>query len=220
MTKILPHFVSLLVSTFSVALYFASIAHGDSITFYEDEYYRGRSFRVDGAGEISNLRTKDLGLNDNFNDEISSIAIDGNFSLTLYENNDFQGASVTINLSRPYLTYLSFSDWEDRVSSIKWTPLSPSSEKSVAIFYDQPNFRGNSFTISGDGDVYKLADKRRGSSRRNWNDQIRSIKIFGGNTLVVLYRDSKYRGATTSFNQSVTNLGGFSAVASSVKVFD
>lgn len=222
MIKIKSFLSTILVSVFTLTLglFSASAAYGDSITFFEDEYYRGESFRVEGAGEISNLRKKDLGALDNFNDEISSIAISGNFSLTLYEDSNFQGASVTITLSRPYLNYLSSSDWNDRVSSIKWTPLSPTSEKSQAIFYDQPNFTGNSFTITGNGSVYKLNEKRRGSSKRNWNDQIRSVKIFGNNTLVVLYRDSKYRGGSTSFTSSSANLRGFSAVASSVKVFD
>jgi len=197
-------------------------AFGDSITFYEDEYYRGRSFRVDNAGEISNLRDKDLGANDNFNDEISSISIDGNFKLTLFEDNDFRGRSVSINLSRPFLDVLSSISWDDRVSSIKWEPLGNVEEQVVVIFYDQANFRGNSFIIRGSGDVYKLNDKKRGSSRRNWNDQIRSVKISGLNTLVELYAHSKYRGRLVSLTQSQSSLTGYSfvAAASSVKVFD
>ncbi len=206
--------LTLLLSLSTVCSAYAA----DSITFYEDEYYSGRSFRLEGSGQISNLRDKDLGSTDNFNDEISSILISGNFKLTLYENKDFGGQSVEINLSRPYLDVLSNDDWNDRISSIKWEPLTPASEAPKVVFYDQANFRGNSFVINGDGSISRLIDKRRG--RLNWNDQIRSVKVFGKNPLVILYRDARYKGGSTSIISSTANLGRFNAVASSLKVYD
>ena len=220
MTTSLPFKLTALVILIATA--FPGLATAaPSITFYEAPSYGGDFFQVTGSGEISNLRNKSItGGLDNWNDEISSIWFQGDFRLTLYRDINFQGSSVTISLSRSYLGSIDGNFWDDTVSSIRWEPLF-GGDSATAIFYDQPNYTGNSFTVSGYKQISRLIDKRRGgSSRRNWNDQIRSVRLLGDTTEVILYSDSRFRGASLVVSQSIPNLRnlGFSATASSLKL--
>jgi len=206
---------ALLYLVLSAQLVFAE----DRIYLFEDESFYGDEIILTGAGENSDLRTKDLRLNDNWNDEISSIYFDGDFKLTVYEDKDFQGRSETIRTSQLSLDNLLGRNWENRISSIRWEPIDDNAQP-MAVFYEGINYTGKSFYIYAPGKVSRLIDKRRGS--RNWNDQIRSVKIYGAYTSAVLYADARFRGRKLRVNDDIPNLGtlGFRAIASSVKVED
>jgi hypothetical protein len=87
-------------------------ATNNVITFYEDCDYKGK---------YTNLIVDDIPQNNDYNldrlrkygienDSISSIKVPKGFSVTLYEHNDFQGNSITVNGDIDCLTKLNFND--------------------------------------------------------------------------------------------------------------
>lgn len=191
------------------------------IVFYQNPNYTGDSFEVQGAGEISDLNRKSRRGFNNWNDVISSIDLIGDFKVTLYRDRNFSGPSVVGTASARTMFNLAGQNWDNQVTSLRWEPIGNSGDAQV-IFFDRPNYQGNSFILFAGDALSKLRSKRRGSRFRNWNDEIRSVRIIGSDVLVTLYSEERYRGPRVTLSRSTPSLSssGFSAVASSVLISD
>jgi hypothetical protein len=85
-------------------------------------------------------------------------------------------------------------------------------------FYQDSEFRGDSFTLEAGDSIENLAMERfpNGSGA---NDRISSIRIEGS-AEVIVYRDSRFRGATLRLTRDVRNLaqgGEWNDVISSIR---
>jgi hypothetical protein len=81
------------------------------VCFYEDSNFGGRSWCGGPRQQNSDLTTRDM----NFNDKISSIKIEGDASIFVYEDTGFRGKSQWIRNTLPNVG----SFWNDRISSFK-----------------------------------------------------------------------------------------------------
>jgi hypothetical protein len=75
--------------------------------FYMDEDYRGDSFCVNSGEQLRNV-------GDRFNDRISSIRVFGRARVTVYENENFSGASRSYNHDIPNL-----GNFNDKTTSLE-----------------------------------------------------------------------------------------------------
>src|SRR5688572_16859995 len=71
-------------------------------------------------------------------------------------------------------------------------------------FYQDADFRGGSFTLEAGDEIANLT-MQQFSNGSGANDRISSIRIEGP-IEVVVYRDSRFRGATRRLNRDVRNL--------------
>lgn len=198
--------------------------HADAeqrVILYEHPNYAGHTLPLYGADGIADLHDKDRGATGDWNDRISSVEFAGSFRVTFYSEADFQGPSVSITSSRSTLYDLSGLNWNDTISSIRWEPISAVETKAQAIFYENVNFGGRSFTLYPSDTIKDLRTKKRGTPVKTFNDQIRSVRIFGRGTTVQLFEDRNFAGSRTGLSKSNGNLGtiNFSRKASSVKVY-
>lgn len=203
----------------------------DYVTFYSMPGFRGDSFTVESAGEISSLTSRRLdffsGLSSfssqrrtNWDNAISSIEFNGAFKVTLYTEKNFQGASKSFTVSARTLGTASRISLDNQTSSIAWEPLADGQGQPRAIFYNRDNFQGDSFILYPNDSISKLKTKRRNSRSKNWDDEIRSIRIVGADLTLILYADKEYRGQRVTIRSDANSLSpvGFGAAASSVRV--
>jgi hypothetical protein len=218
---VFSQFIALVAAAISVFGFSAISSAQPRIVFYQNPNYTGDSFEVQGAGEISDLNRKSRRGFNNWNDVISSIELIGDFKITLFRDRNFSGPSVIGTASARTMFNLAGQNWDNQVTSMRWEPVGNSSDAQV-IFYDRPNYQGNSFILFSGDALSKLRNKRRGSRFRNWNDEIRSVRIIGSDVLVTLYTEERYRGPRVTLSRNTPSLSssGFSAVASSVLISD
>jgi len=153
------------------------VASGYSITLYENANYSGKSITYTGDNNC---------LNRDWNDKVSSIYIarnnnnGGNWNngnnnnnnnsydqVTIFENEDFGGRSVSLRVgSYANLSRVGFS--QKALSSIQL----PAGWK--VVLYDQPNFRGSSYTVLRTKDKFHLS---------GWNDRAASMIIYSSGGL-------------------------------------
>ena len=142
---------------------------GYSITLYTDANYRGR--RISYNNDVNCLSGE-------WNDQISSVYVTYNYnnsgnnnntninnnwgSVILYEDENFGGRSVSLGAgSYAYLPNAGFS--ENTLSSLQL----PRGWK--VVLYDQPNFRGNSYTVLRTKDRFNIS---------GWGDRASSLIIY------------------------------------------
>lgn len=147
------------------------VPSGYSITLYTDANYRGR--RISYNNDVNCLSSE-------WNDQISSVYITydrynsgGNNNnnnnnnnnwgtVTIYEDENFNGRSVTLGPgSYDYLPKVGFRD--NALSSLQL----PQGWK--VVLYDQPNFRGNSYTVLRTKDRFNFS---------GWGDRASSMIIY------------------------------------------
>jgi|GEM_PF-5118670 len=203
----------------------------DFVTFYESPGFRGASFTVESAGEISSLSARQLdfysGLTGfssrqrvSWDNVISSIAFNGAFKVTLFSERNFAGTQVSYTTSQRNLAAKNRIVIDNQTSSLKWEPLLEGQGQPRVIFYDRQNFEGNSFFLYPGDTIGKLSTKRRDSRRKDWDDEIRSVRVVGSEVRVILYADKEYDNKRVTIRSDASSLLpiGFSAVASSVRV--
>ena len=130
---------------------------------------------------------------DNWNDEISSIKINKNYQVTVYEHGDLKGKKTTITSDQANLKMMK---WNDKISSFKVEKFNP--ESNISSLYENSHFSGK-FTTLGIGEYRSL-------NKQTWfNDKISSIKINEGYK-IILYKDSDFKGAKKTLYSSYTSL--------------
>ena len=188
------------------------VARGCRVTLYELSGYRGRSVEL-------TERDNDLGNTRLGRDSVSSLRVDcrggggyeggGPRGVTLYRDADLEGPSMTFDEDVPDLERTRFG--ARRASSIEVPP------GCMATLFTEPNYRGRSTT-------FRESDNRLKNTAVG-NDTASSMRVdCGGHRHrppsddrpptweqppagVTLYRDSKMRGASETFNLDVPDLG-------------
>lgn len=89
----------------------------DGACFYKDAHFRGDYFCMRIGESFDSLPS-------GFNDKISSIRLQGRVRVTLYNDDQFRGISLTVDRSVEDLSHIRKQDdphktWNDRVSSIR-----------------------------------------------------------------------------------------------------
>jgi hypothetical protein len=168
---------------------------------YGDCNYQGKSSGL----FIGRYALADLVAQGVSNDDISSLKVEPGYRVTLYENDNFEGTSLTMNEDQSCLP----EDWNDRVSSLTVEPVSP----AVTVFKDC-NFMGRA-TYLPVGD-YTLTDLlAMGIS----NDDISSLQVAPG-FQATLYTDDIFFGSRFTFDTDASCLveAGANDLISSLKV--
>lgn len=142
------------------------------------------------------------------NDDITSITVPPGWTVTLFENDNFTGASLVRTAND---NFLSGGTWNDRVSSLTVTP--PASTAVLTVFQDC-NSGGYAVGLpSGSYDMFAL--QRAGVV----NDDISSFQLAAGRT-VTLFNEFNFTGASiaqTASNSCLVGVG-FNDNVSSLRV--
>ena len=155
----------------------------DQVTVYRDCYFKSVS-KSFGEG---NFRDYDLGVG---NDKISSLKIPRGWIVTVYENNNFDGASRVFTHTVDCVP----QGWNDRISSMRVSRLSNYYTNNPVVVYRDCNYRSESQSF-GEG-WYRDYELGVG------NDKISSLKIPYGWTVTV-YQDDNYKGASITYNNDI-----------------
>ncbi|MDM8568154.1 peptidase inhibitor family I36 protein [Thiotrichales bacterium HSG1] len=173
--------------------------------FYEDARYEGKRFCLRVLEGKNTYKISDVNQHiAGFHDEISSIKVGSQTSVTLYKDAKFKGDSKILQGSG-YVG--NFNDEADSVEIF-----SPALT-GWACFYEHTNFGGKE-------QCYEIETGQNGRwvpwVGDNMNDEISSIKM-GPNIEVVIYEHSNFGGNSKTFNSS-GYVSGFNDEASSLKI--
>ncbi|CQD38103.1 peptidase inhibitor family I36 protein [Yersinia mollaretii] len=156
---------------------FDALADQPQVCFYKDSHYNGDSICATEGDIINILPLK-------WNDRISSISVPKGMVVTVYEDGDFSGLSLTLKESVDLLSSKGEKGFNDAISSF--------SIKHAACFYEYDQFLGGSICLSG-GEKIDLYKGLESHIDRSLNDRISSIKV-PENMQVTLFKDDNYNG--------------------------
>ena len=199
---------SAILAAVALTLTYASIASAQIIrrsssdaglTVYTNANFSGVSATL--RSDIPNFAA--LGLND----QISSFRVARNQRWEVCDAANYRGRCTTISGSESSLRE---SGWENRISSARLVAFDNSRSRRPArlVFYTQPNFRGQSFTLV-EGQ----------SSLPDNMDRIRSVQVMGG--IWQVCPDNR-RGRCVALSSNVSNLNtvGIRGNIGSVRLID
>ena len=179
----------------------------NGVCFYENINYSGPYFCTNANANNPLVE---------MNDRISSIRVFGNAEVTVYQDRDFEGRSRTFASD---MNDLRRDGWNDAISSVRVRPGAASADRwgrpavpaNGACFYEDTNFRGQSFCVPR-GATYSALP-------RGFNDRISSVRVFG-NGEVVLFQNDNFRGRSEVVRGDVRDLrGNWQDNVSSLRVF-
>jgi len=162
----------------------ASTAAADSVTFYQDDNYRGRHFTADQP--VTNFARN------GFNDPVRSAVVhEGRWEICL--DSDFRsGCSIFAPGAYP-----SLGAYAGQIGSVRPVDGRYSSERSNdvgryrearATLYERPNLSGRSFPLN---------DAMPNLSRTGFNDRASSLRVESG--YWIFCSDSEFRGECRTF---------------------
>ncbi len=153
-------------------------------------FYRG--FNFSGRKQVFHRDVSDLGNSRLGNDRLSSLHIPPGYVVTLYEHNNYRGASEEITQSDGNLTDNRIGD--NRVSSIR---IRYEPEPEGVILFDQPGFRGQPHVLIGFFPDLHKSDIG--------NDTISSLRVPPG-FIVTLYEHTHFAGTSEVLTGDDRNL--------------
>ncbi len=189
----------------AITLAAAGSAAADSITFYQDDNYRGRQFTADQS--VANF-----GRN-GFNDQVSSAVVhDGHWEICV--DSEFRGSCGVLGPG----AYPNLGAYAGRVSSVRPVdgrhadnrPDNRSDDRgrnreARATLYEGPNLSGRS---------YPLNDIMPNMGRTGFNDRASSLRVDRG--YWIFCSDSEFRGECRTFGPGeYASLPGLNNVISS-----
>lgn len=160
-----------------------------------------QNFNYEGQMWLLNASVADFQLIHGLNDQISSIRLGPNTTVTLYEAIGFQGRQQTFTKDTPTINSPVFGN--DTASSMRINfsgqtePIIALKTGEVAVYQDA-NYRGRVWIFNA-----SVADLRTVEAA---NDQASSIRL-GPNTSVTLYDAISYQGKQQTFTQDTPWLG-------------
>ena len=172
--------------------YERNYSNNEAVTLYMDCNYRGYSKSL-GEGSY---RVYELGIS---NDQLSSIRVPRGYSITLYQDDNFQGSSTRYEEDIPCLPV----NWNDRTSSIvitrRWNNFGWNNNNNAVVvtLFSDCNYGGLNKSL-GTG-TYKYYELGIG------NDQLSSIRISNGYSLV-LFQDDNFQGQSITYLDDVACL--------------
>lgn len=186
---------------------------------YSGQNYSGASYRLMPGEELHSTRQLDsTGLWPAQEYMVGSIEVQGEVSLHIYNDDQFQGNLMKVSQSisdirrirnRPIgsLRLLSTAvvkpPTQPRVSSPEPRSFTRTSKGGEVRLYDDSGFNGQSIVFDKLEVVGDL--KRMNRSSQNWNDRISSIYIKGDYS-VILFQDANFKGYSLRIDESVSNM--------------
>lgn len=179
----------------------AGSAAADSITFYQDDNYRGRHFTADQ--QVTNFARN------GFNDIVNSAVVhEGRWEICI--DSDFRGACSVLAPG----AYPNLGAYAGRISSVRPVDSRYSRERSDdrsryhaarATLYEGPNLSGRSFPLN---------DAMPNLGRTGFNDRASSLRVDSG--YWIFCSDSEFRGECRTFGPGeYASLPGLNNVISS-----
>ena len=179
----------------------AGSAAADSVTFYQDDQFRGRSFTADRP--VSNFAR------DGFNDRVHSAVVhEGRWEICV--DSDFRGGCSVLAPG----AYPNLGAYAGRISSVRPVDGRHSGERSDdrgrsrearATLYEGPNLSGRSFALN---------DAMPNFGKTGFNDRASSLRVESG--YWIFCTDSDFRGECRTFGPGeYASLPGLNNVISS-----
>jgi len=160
------------------------------VTVYEDCNYRGRSFILTAG----NYRTYQMKIG---NDQLSSIQVPQGLRVTLYEHDNFSGASRTITSSTNCIE----SDWNDRTSSIVVENVyNNNNSNEYVTFYNDCYYKGYSRSLA--------PGTYTGPDLGNLRQNISSFSIYGNLRVRIYTNNDNASGYSVNLDESQSCLSG------------
>ena len=155
---------------------------------YEHHNYSGIQKKFFSLEDLSTL--------DNWENEISSLKLISNYQVTIFENKNFEGKTITLIGEVPDLKVLR---WGDKISSIKIQRAQK--DINVALAFQHSDFKGEFLNLN--------LGAYNNLKKNTWfNDDISSIRINKGYRVIVYEHDS-YQGKRVILNESQSELKKF-----------
>jgi len=164
---------------------------GDGVYLYDGKQYTGRCIRLTEDEH-------DLSI-DSFNNIVSSLRVVGNWTATLFVNQNYGGDASTFIDDDPDLSNNRVGD--NNASSARIRPGDQPSEHSCngadgVYLYEHPNYQGRCLKLTGDAGDLRVY---------GFDDIVSSVHLVG-NWTVTLYRDLYGTGIASTFAQDDANL--------------
>jgi hypothetical protein len=189
----------------AIALTAAGSAAADSITFYQDDNYRGRQFTADQP--VANFDR--IGFNDRVN---SAVVHDGRWEICV--DSEFRGGCAVLDPG----AYPTLGAYAGRISSVRPVEgrysenrADPRSDdrgrnrEARATLYEGPNLSGRSFALN---------DAVSNMGRTGFNDRASSLRVERG--YWIFCSDAEFRGECRTFGPGeYASLPGLNNVISS-----
>lgn len=165
---------------------------------YKDADYTGRAIGLP-VGSYTLAQLQQRAINDN---DITSLSVPEGYTVTVYENDNFTGASKAFTATSNWL-----ADWNDRISSVKIT----SATGIVTVFQDVDWGGYTAGLATGD---YKLVDLLARGIKDN---DITSVKVSEG-FKIILYFDDNFTGTSTTITANSNFINNFNDQVTSLRV--
>lgn len=189
--------IDLSTHTSGVHLY-ESIASLSKVHVYQDIHYSGFYSQLPkGTYTLAQLQARGIADND-----ITSMTVPAGYSVTVYENSNFTGASKAFTANTQWL-----SDWNDRISSVKIADVS-----GPVTGYQNVNFDG--YAAGLDVGDYTLAQLQ---AKGIVDNDITSLKIAQG-FKVTIYDGDNFTGASNVYTADTGWLADWNDRVTSLRV--
>ncbi|MDF2455176.1 MAG: type sorting protein [Cytophagaceae bacterium] len=190
------------LSTQSSGLHlFESVASLNKVHVYQDINYSGFYSQLP-LGNYTLAQLQARGVVDN---DITSFTVPTGYSVTVFENDNFTGASKTFTANTAWA-----ADWNDRVSSLRITD----NRTFIVNAYQDINYGG--YTGGLDLGNYTLAQLQ---ARGIQDNDITSFKITPG-FKVTVYDGDNFTGTSKEYTADINWLADWNDKISSVKITD
>ena len=198
------------LSTQSSGLHlFESVASLNKVHVYQDINYAGFYSQL-SPGDYTSSQLFSRGTPDNF---ITSLTIPDGYEVTVYENDNFTGASKTYTENSTWL-----DDWNDRISSIKIVDNNDPVQGPIPVdttvmnVFQEENYTG--YNVALDLGDYTLAQLQE---KGVLDKDISSLKILKG-FKVRLYDGDNFTGNSKDFTFDSADIADWSNRTSSLRV--
>lgn len=180
---------------------FESVASLNKVHVYQNINYAGFYSQL-SAGNYTLAQLQAKGVSDN---DITSLTVPAGYEVTVYENDNFAGASRTFTANSAWL-----ADWNDRITSLKITDV----RTYIVTAYQNLNYGG----YSGGLDLgnYTLAQLQ---ARGIADNDITSLKIAPG-FKVTVYEGDNFTGTSKEYTADIGWLAETNDLISSLKITD
>ena len=188
------------LSTQSAGLHlFESVASLNKVHTYQNINYAGFYSQL-STGNYTLAQLQARGISDN---DITSLTVPSGYVVTVYENDNFGGASKTFTANSAWL-----ADWNDRISSLKIVD----TNSSLVNVYQDVAFGGYTSGLNvGD---YTLAQLQ---AKGILDNDITSLKITEGYKVIV-YDGDNFTGASKEFTATTDWAGDWNDRTTSLRI--
>lgn len=188
---------------------FESVASLNKVHIYQDNNYAGFYSQL-SPGDYTSTQLLSRGAPDNF---ITSLTIPQGYEVTVYENDNFTGASKMFTGNTAWL-----ADWNDKISSLKIVDTNPPvagpipTDTSVMNVFQEINYAG--YNVALDIGDYTLAQLQ---SKGIMDNDISSFKISKGFKITV-YDGDNFAGESKDLTADTALLADWNNKITSLRV--